>query len=450
MILRVLAILMVLVIAGAVRAADVQSVADYKSSITNDANGKLDLKVELNYNNANTNMPIAVVMHGFSTTVDSFADVRDNARRLRDRGFFVLSVAMRGRNAGGTTLDGTRDSGGLEIYDIYDAVEHVKANYGGLVDKTNVSITGYSGGGGNVMSAVTKFPDYFRAASSFFGMSDYGYDATNGWYNNGGGAYHATLNANIGDPNSGSAIVKDRYMARASNLASMNNPYTEIHLFADSNEAICPPINNTLFKDKAVAAASYAGEFNNITVHVGDPTGNTYQDFNNNGVNEANERQRWPHGYLNDFQQPAGELWYIDRLKNGQIASPTLNSSDRLFVGGFVKTNAFEIWLGDGQNAAGLLDYSINDNELQFTMDVVSSNNAIKGWVDVNMSAYTGTYNAYLNGQLLESFQAGGHYRLNNFGEGDTLRITAVPEPVGMLLPLAAMSSLLCRRTPQR
>ena len=102
---------------------------------------------------------------------------RDAMAQAR-RGFVSILVAMRGRDGS----EGTRDSGGLEIYDIYDAVEHIKAEplFAGKLDPTNLHISGYSGGGGNVMSALTKFPDYFNLGAAFFGMSDYGYDPRTG------------------------------------------------------------------------------------------------------------------------------------------------------------------------------------------------------------------------------------------------------------------------------
>src|SRR5690606_20148014 len=97
-----------------------------------------------------------------------------------------------------------------------------------------VHITGYSGGGGNAMSALTKFPDYFRAGSSYFGISDYGYVDGVGWYTNGAGSGHRSqLRTDIGDPTQEDPDVVDRYHARASSLAARNNPYSEIHLFVN-------------------------------------------------------------------------------------------------------------------------------------------------------------------------------------------------------------------------
>ena len=103
--------------------------------------------MEANYNDAFSNAPLMVMLHQYSGPSGLFDQVRPNAQQVRDKGFFVITVAMRGREGSG----GARDSGGLEIYDIYDAVEAAKAQYGGLINPDNINITGYSGGGGNTM-----------------------------------------------------------------------------------------------------------------------------------------------------------------------------------------------------------------------------------------------------------------------------------------------------------
>ena len=93
------------------------------------------------------------------------------------------------------------------------------------------------------------------------------------------------------------------------------------------------------------------GEFRNINLHLG--TNGVYHDFNSNGVNEASELQYWVHGNSSANQQASAEAWYLTRFKSGLIPQPKLNDSDELYVAGWVKTRPFELWLGDGQNAAG-------------------------------------------------------------------------------------------------
>ena len=141
-------------------------------------------------------------------------------------------------------------------------------------------------------------------------MSDYGYDTTNGWYFKGAGTSHqAQMRTDIGNPTLGDPSIQDRYAARASNIASHNNPYSEIHLFVNASEATCPPINSTSYRDNAIANESFSGEFNDITVHIG--YAGTYEDFNGNGQNDSDEQQYWPHGFPTADQQHAAQSRYL-------------------------------------------------------------------------------------------------------------------------------------------
>jgi hypothetical protein len=419
------------------KSADVNAqVVNYSSTVSTKAgNVPLNLKMELNYDNSLSNAPIAVVMHPYSGATGHFNDYRAVAQDLRAKGFFTVMVAMRGREGS----DGTRDSGGLEIYDIYDAVEYVKANYSGMVDENSVIIEGFSGGGGNVMSAITKLPDYFKAAGAYFGMSDYGYDAQDGWYQNGAGARTSQLNADIGNPNTGGAAVLDKYLARNSAMASMNNPYTDIHLFVNGvGETICPPINNYNYLNFAVANQSFVGEFDNINLHIG--VKNTYYDHNGNSINDLGEEQWFPHMNPEDYDgmHEAGYNWYIKGVLDGTTLAPVLNNSDTLFVAGFVKTKKFESWLGDGQNAAGELEYNLGIDSYQFQLELMSSDLTKTGWVEVDLSEHLGElWQFYRNGVLEDTFTANGKYRMNNFMDGQTLLLQAVPEP-----GLAAMAGV--------
>lgn len=407
--------------------ANVQSNYWYQSTVTTDGGGPLDLLAELNYDDSRSDAPIAVVMHGYSPSSGNLGDVRTSAQRLRDAGFFAISVAMRGRDGS----DGVRDSGGIEIYDIYDAVESVIGDFAPLVDDTNIHITGYSGGGGNTMSALTKFPDYFRVGAGFFGMSDYGYDPVNGWYFDGADGRISTLNNDIGDPTLGDPDVQDRYHARASNLASRNNPYSEIHLFVNHDETICPPVNDTTYRDNAVAAESFPSEFDNITVHTGGL--GEYEDFDGDSTNDPEELQSWSHGFLSANAQYAAEAWYLDRLLSGAIPQPALNAADTLFVAGFVKTRQFELWLGDGQEAAGELNYDFTTETKSFSLQILSNDKTKTGALTVNTDDMAGQLlQISRNGESVDLTVGGGQTNVGELADGDLLTLEPIGETGGL------------------
>ena len=408
------------------QAGDVTTIVTYPSSVSQDANGPLDLKAELNYDDAQAQAPIFVVMHGFSPATGNFDNVRPNAQRLRDSGFFAISVAMRGRDGS----DGVRDSGGVEIHDIYDAVEYVKSAFAPWVDPTHVSITGYSGGGGNVMSALVRFPDTFRVGAGFFGMSDYGHDPLESWYFKGAAASHkAILLADVGDPLSGDPRVADRYHARASCLAASNNRHSEIHLFVNHDELTCPPVNDFRFRDltaggysPAETAVALPGTVGQVTVHVGGL--GQWVDFNHNGVPDAGEWQDWPHNAPTASQQQAAEGWYLDRLLSGAIPQPVLDAQGSLVVLGWVRTRPFSLWMGDGQDAVAHLRYALSAHLKRFEFEVVTLDKSLTGRLCVETADMSGrTVLVRLNGAPHSTFVGGGTWCQDGFADADLLEL---------------------------
>jgi alpha/beta superfamily hydrolase len=423
-------------------ATSVSEVVSYASSIPESVSDSQPsaLQAEFNYDDTLSNAPIAVIMHQFSASSGNFSTYRANATRLRDLGFFTIMPAMRGRDGS----DGTRDTGGLEIHDILDAVEAAKELYPDLVDPDYVYITGYSGGGGNTMSALTKFPDYWNAAAAFFGMSDYGYDSEDGWYFNGAASSHQSImDTDIGDPSSSDLLVQDCYYARASNLASLNNPYAEIHLFVNANETTCPPINDQSYKDNAVAEATFTGEFDNITVHTG--YADLYEDFNEDGIDTADELQYWVHSTQDADEQSAAEDWFIDRMATKQIPTPVLNDTDELQVAGYVKTSPFALYLGDGQNAVARLNYSLGSQSYEFTLEILSSDNTVPTLLQIDASDHSGfMVDISQDGTLIESIAGGDTIETSALIDGSTVTVTFTETPA----PEEALDPILPKSEP--
>lgn len=433
-------------------AAERNDVFDYTSTISSDANGPLDLKAGVIWDDSITNAPIAVVMHSYSSNT-TFSNFFPNADRLRDQGFMAILVAMRQRDGS----DGVRDSGGLEIYDIFDAVEAVKADpaYAGAFNPDITYITGYSGGGGNTMSALTKFPDYWNAGAAFVGMSDYGFDPVDSWYFDGAGSRTSILNADIGDRTTNDPAIIDEYHARASNLASKNNPYAETYLFSNEAETISPIWNDITYRDNAVAAESFPGEFDNIRF-INGRSGVEYEgpgqpadwvDWNNNGTQESFELQNYPHSSSLTVQE-RGEAWFLDDLKAGNLPHPVLNDADELFVAGWVRTNPFQLFLGDGQNAAGDLSYSMSASEMIFELGIASNDKSVTGELSIYQNRLaTPQAVVELNGTQIGLVDLSGGYVYSGLADGDTLRLIAIPEPTAScILYSGGLLTVLCSR----
>ncbi len=109
--------------------------------------------------------------HGWHMSIRDFVEMDKPASE-----YLTLQVDMRGR----AFSDGEPDCNGYELYDIIDACEYAKKHYSEYIADTEVVyFEAGSGGGGNSYAVVSKFPDYFAAASAMCGISDYGI-----WYDN--------------------------------------------------------------------------------------------------------------------------------------------------------------------------------------------------------------------------------------------------------------------------
>lgn len=109
--------------------------------------------------------------HGWHMSMPEFCEMNEPSGE-----YLRLQIDMRGR----AFSDGAADCNGLELYDIIDACEYAKKHYSKyIIDPEVVYFEAGSGGGGNCYAVISKFPDYFAAATAMCGISDYGM-----WYDN--------------------------------------------------------------------------------------------------------------------------------------------------------------------------------------------------------------------------------------------------------------------------
>ena len=274
-----------------------------------------------------TNLPVVLIMHGWTGDVTSIKYL--TSERIAKLGVFVLVCGMRGRNS----ATGANDASAREIHDLYDAVQYVKINYASIIDADKIAIVGYSGGGGNTLAAVSKFPDLFNVGVSFFGMSDYGKDATHGWYANNGGTYTASIVTAVGDT---PATVPNNYFARDATVAIQNFSGGYLYLYHDEADVTVPYVHSTRIKT-ALDNASLSNYSYNVST--------------------ALDALRWTHGYPEDNAALiTTEATWIAKIK--AQSAWTIPTSGTVTVIGYIVTKRFTIWLNSGLDAAATVVYN--------------------------------------------------------------------------------------------
>ena len=298
----------------------------YASGIDNITN----LYARYSYDAGFSNCPIVLIIAGWggnATSIDSAT-----MRRWAARGYFALVAGMRGRNS----ASGARDASAREIYDLYDAVKYVQQNFG-VTNKRKVTVIGYSGGGGNALALCAKFPDLVNVGVSFFGMSDYGYDGTDGWYFT-NSSYASEIATAVGDT---PANVPNKYRSRYI-LESLPGNFTGGYLLLYHSPS--DSLVNVVHSDNVKAAFDSAAKTNY----------------------ELNRSTDYAHGYPNDVE--ALRNVEPDILAKSLAQKPwTFPAVGSIRVSGYIKTKRFEIRLGNMDNHVADVAYNTNDKSYTIT-----------------------------------------------------------------------------------
>jgi pimeloyl-ACP methyl ester carboxylesterase len=271
-----------------------------------------------------TDLPVLIFVHGWSGDANTIGWV--DMQRLAERGFFVGMAGMRGRN----DADGARDASAKEIYDLYDLLIYIRANYAAVVSSDRAVLFGLSGGGGNALAGACKFPDTWAFVVDYFGMSDYGRNNPDGWYYNNGGTYTDQIVTAIGDT---PANLPNNYYARDATVAITN--YTGGHLVMahDNGDPLVPVIHSDRIKTILDAASmtnyTYFRSINGTYAHTTRPSDRA-------GLLAAEDT--WAPLAL------AAEAW-------------TVPASGTLQCIGYLKTKRFEMRLGDLDDHAATVVY---------------------------------------------------------------------------------------------
>jgi pimeloyl-ACP methyl ester carboxylesterase len=284
------------------------------------------------YDELQPNAPVLVLMHGWSENSASFVD--DTYRRLARRGFFVIAPNMRARPA----FTG-RDASAREIVDILDAVDVVRQRYPEFAHARDAYMFGYSGGGGNVLAMAMKAPDAFNLFASHFGMSDYGYDATYGWYAT-NGSFQSDISNAVGGAPGASAAVDAAYRSRyAIEGIPANLQGGHLFLFHDTDDTLV-----SVEHSRQLAAAMTAEGNSRYTYHE----------------SAAGNWNRWEHSLPNGTAKIARtENTLLPRMQRREFRPWHFPLSGSARVHGFLRTKHFEIVLDDRKSSVATVSYDV-------------------------------------------------------------------------------------------
>lgn len=280
------------------------------------------------YDASKKNLPIVVLMHGYTQDSTSMTDwiMKDMA----NYGFFAVAVGMRGRDQ----AEGTMDVNGRELYDIIDAVEYVKKNFSSYVDPANINVSGYSGGGGNAFGLAAKFPDTFNVLVSHFGLADYGYDKNNSWWAT-SKTRQASIKQYLGDtPQSNKA----KYYSRAHQYGiGQNLQGGFLYMFHDAEDNNVQPVQSKMVKEQ-------------MDLHK-----HSNYSFN---LSKKGDAIRWLHASPDQDQQVrlSRDIWGQAVLTK-KYPQWTIAEKGKVLVQGYIKTKRFSIWLDDGTEEVADITY---------------------------------------------------------------------------------------------
>jgi hypothetical protein len=138
--------------------------------------------------------------------------------------------------------------------------------------------------------------------------------------------------------------VPDRYRARMSVYGVRNNPKSWIRLYHDAQDGTVPVVNS----DNWVEEADRLG-YENSTLDRSGP----------------GDALRWIHGYpLPGGGEPliASESEWIPEILSGLYKDASPDEAGSWIVLGYVKTERFRVFLGDGTGDVATLDYDIDQD----------------------------------------------------------------------------------------
>lgn len=250
--------------------------------------------------------------------------------------YLRVQVDMRGR----AHSTGNPDCNGLELFDVIDAVNYVRRHYREwIIDPAIVYFEAGSGGGGNALAIVGKFPDFFAAGTALCGISDYAL-----WYENDHiGEFRDEMDVWVGCSPADHPMA---YQAR-SGLRLLPNLQTPLYLAHGETDERVPVEHSRMYvatavklnKKKLIQYDELPGV--GTQSHWGNATASDMDRVNTNS-----ERNRQMH------RKPV-----------------TLPRSGSLVIAGYLVTKYFSIHL-DSMDKVALLEYDLDQQTFRLTCEV--------------------------------------------------------------------------------
>ncbi|MBN8215751.1 MAG: prolyl oligopeptidase family serine peptidase [Spirochaetes bacterium] len=275
--------------------------------------------------------PLRATTHGWHMDIGGFSYLpKPTGSHL------LVAVDMRGRKYS----QGKADCNGLELFDVYDAIQYAKVFYRELIlDPEVIYFDAGSGGGGNGYALVGKFPDLFAACTALCGISDYAL-----WYRNDQkGEFRDELDVWIGGSPDTHAMA---YRSR-SGLALVENLRTPLFTAHGDTD----PRVGVEQARRYVARAKELGKESLIT----------YLELP--GVGDADHFGK----ATKEQRESIGRMSEENRQKHA--VPVTIPRKGRMIVGGYLVTKPFSVFL-DSIDKVATLDYDRDADKFEIHCEV--------------------------------------------------------------------------------
>jgi hypothetical protein len=348
---------------------------DFLSLTGYESAASFSAQVKLYVPNADTPKIILAMAPGYGENYTSYTVTV--MRRIANYGLAAMAVNHRGVGNG----SGTQDDNGRQACDYADMVTQLRLAQPDFFHQTIAGMYGVSAGGGDALGTFAKIPDFFSVVIDHFGMSDYGYDGTYGWWWE-NAAFRTNLQTHIGDTPTN---LPNEYHARK-HLESITNGVGHLYMIHDASDGTVPVDQS----DRVKTAMDNASKTNYTFLRSASP-----------------DVIRYTHGYPTDAGTTgiatAEPTWSATLLASSEVTIPDTGT---IRVTGYWITKKVKIWAGsgtsveNGRNRVFDLIYDIPNNSYNVTPVFDTGATSMNVFITVLSGAHLGKkFNGVLTAQ---------------------------------------------------